>query len=362
MGGSTGARYGCVRKKPERLNSYERKERWQGHHHHCCCCGASSRDHQILRPWRGQPPPRTDLNYRPLPRPLAVVAAAVQVREDKKRERNKKRQLRRRAQGKEAALAAAAAAAALKEGEEKEAVVAAAIVAAQVRKETKRQKKEAAASEKEKKKCAAQLDEGLMSKLKELGQLSTDDKEFILSMLDKLISAFIKRGEKEKEREPKEAVIVETKEGIAADIAFEKEEKTEEKPKKVSKKEAGDLRRAELHKAIDVEEAAFRARWAREWRDPEKFGRLPGAFAKRWARLRAFAEEGVSESDFRARRKDRQDKGGDPNKSWEYNDKVRQGETSIYDELEFRNYYLTHEAYRAFCPEYNGDTRSIIRL
>ena len=225
MGGSTGVRKGCVRKKPERLNSYERKERWQGHHHHCCCCGASRRDHEIPRPWRGQPPPRTDLNYRPLPRPLAVVAAAVQVREDKKRERNKKRQLRRRSQGKEAASAAAAAA--LKEGEEKEAVVAAAIVAAQVRKETKKQKKKAAAEEKNTK-CAAQFEDILTSKLKELGQLTGEDKEFILSMLDKLISAFIKRGEKEKEKEkelkeekPKEAVVVETKEGIAADIAFE---------------------------------------------------------------------------------------------------------------------------------------------
>ena len=74
-----------------------------------------------------------------------------------------------------------------------------------------------------------------MSKLKELGQLSTDDKEFILSMLDKLISAFIKRGEKEKElkeEKPKEAAVVETKEGIAADIAFETEKELKvEKPK-----------------------------------------------------------------------------------------------------------------------------------
>ena len=52
----------------------------------------------------------------------------------------------------------------------------------------------------------------MTSKLKELGQLTGEDKEFILSMLDKLISAFIKRGEKEKEK-PKEAAVVETKEG-----------------------------------------------------------------------------------------------------------------------------------------------------
>ena len=54
---------------------------------------------------------------------------------------------------------------------------------------------------KEKKSSEAQFEENLTSKLLELGHLSTEDKEFILSMLDKLISAFIKRGEKEKEKE-----------------------------------------------------------------------------------------------------------------------------------------------------------------
>ena len=305
------------------LKHKESKERWRGHH--CCCC-ASRWDHQIPRPrkkgWTANPPPRKDLNYRPLPRPLAVVAAAVQVREDKKRERNKKRQIRRRVKGKEEALTAAAAGLA-ERGEKEKEVSVAAVVATTVRKK----------KPKEKKSSEAQFEENLTSKLLELGHLSTEDKEFILSMLDKLISA-VERGEKEKEKEKADvnmaaavevvaaveacqaaAVEVvaaaekaaETKEeaevtvaiaaAAAAEVADAEEEKELKKEAAVAAEREEKARKdrvAELHRAVDYEEAKFHAQWASERRDPEKFGCLQEAYAKRFSRLREFAEKGIS--------------------------------------------------------------------
>jgi len=279
------------------LRHKESKERWQGHH--CCCC-AGRWDHKIPRPrkkdWTANPPPRKDLNYRPLPRPLAVVAAAVQVREDKKRERNKKRQIRRRVKGKEEALTAAAAGLA-ERGEKEKEVSVAAVVATTVRKKKPTEKKSS----------EAQFEESLTSRLLELSHLSTEDKEFILSMLDKLISAFIKRGEKEKKDESKEAdvaaVVAEEEKELkeeaevtvaiaAAAAAAEVADAEEEKELNFWEKARRD-RVAELHRAVDYEEAKFHAQWASERRDPEKFGCLQEAYAKRFSRLREFAEKGI---------------------------------------------------------------------
>jgi hypothetical protein len=191
------------------------------------------------------------LNYRPLPRPLAVVAAAVQVREDKKRERNKKRQIRRRVKGKEEALTAAAAGLA-ERGEKEKEVSVAAVVATTVRKKKPTEKKSS----------EAQFEESLTSRLLELSHLSTEDKEFILSMLDKLISAFTGRGGKEatvvdvketkaKKKDKKES----NKEGIVDDAAAERGEKEiEEKSKETAAVVAATSIAAEKQKSLsDIE-------------------------------------------------------------------------------------------------------------
>jgi hypothetical protein len=179
-----------------------------------------------------------------LPRPLAVVAAAVQVREDKKRERNKKRQIRRRVKGKEEALTAAAAGLA-ERGEKEKEVSVAAVVATTVRKKKPTEKKSS----------EAQFEESLTSRLLELSHLSTEDKEFILSMLDKLISAFIKRGEKEKKDESKEADV--------AAAAAEKAEKTKEVEVAVVAEEEKELKK-EAEVTVAIAAAAAEATVAAE--------------------------------------------------------------------------------------------------